>query len=239
MSEIKTQANQDVLVAPGVSIVDDVPPGENAMSTRQETDTVEDRKREIIRLVAEAFQAENDRVSNLELVIRKANISTAEVTECFGSVNQLLLQMVTALTDSVLVPLDDHAVSEASLESVLLAFGENVVNGYRNSYVTGIYRIALTEATRHTGMAQELFERGPGRITERLAEVLEQYHRAGTIRDGDMRLYADHFLALLGRDTLEFFGDHSFSGGDRRAAVADVVADAVSILCSGIAEGGL
>jgi len=30
----------------------------------------------------------------------------------------------------------------------------------------------------------------------RLAEALEQYHSAGRITDGDMRLYSDHFLAL-------------------------------------------
>ena len=116
------------------------------MSTRQETYTVEDRKREIIRLVAESLQAENDRVSDLELIIRKANISTAEVTEYFGSPSQLLLRMMTALTDSLLIPLDDHPASEASLETVLLTFGENLANAYRNTYVTGLYRIALTEA---------------------------------------------------------------------------------------------
>ena len=204
------------------------------MSILQETHTAEDRKREIIRLVAESLQAENDRVSDLELIVRKANISTAEVMEYFGSVNQLLMQMMTALADSLLRPLDDHPPPEASLETVLLAFGENLANAYRNSYLTGLYRIALTEATRHTGVGQEFFQRGLGRVTRRLAEVLEQYHRAGRIRDGDMRLYAEHFLALV-RDTLEFPGSRASPGGDTRA----VVTDAVSIMCNGIAKGGL
>lgn len=203
------------------------------MSILQETYTAEDRKREIIRVVAESLQAESDRASDLELIVRKANISTAEVTECFGSMNQLLMQMMTALADSLLQPLDDHPAPETSLETVLLAFGENLANAFRNSYLTGLYRIALTEATRHTGVGQEFFERGPGRVTGRLAEVLEQYHRAGRIRDGDMRLYADHFHALV-LNTLEFSGDRSSSGGDTRA----VVADAVSIMCNGIARGG-
>lgn len=109
------------------------------MSILQETHTAEDRKREIIRLVAESLQAENDRASDLELIVRKANISTAEVMEYFGSVNQLLMQMMTALADSLLRPLDDHPPPEASLETVLLAFGGNLANAYRNSYLTGLY----------------------------------------------------------------------------------------------------
>lgn len=202
------------------------------MNTLQPGFTLEERKREIIRLVDASLRAGGNKASDLQLAVIKANVSTAEIDEYFGGVSQLLIEMITAQTDLLLQTLAEDRLAAASLEDVLAAFGNAVTSAYHNSCLASLYRIALTEATRHTGVSREFFERGPGRLTKQLAWVLERHRRAGRVRDGDMHLRADHFLAIL-RDGLVVPGDRVLAPEDLDA----LVKDAVSLMCRGIKRG--
>jgi AcrR family transcriptional regulator len=200
------------------------------METRGVEKQQSDRRSEIIHGVADVLKRESVRASDMETVVSKAGVSTSEVQQYFGGYNKLLMEMVSDLTESLLIPLN-ISLSEQSIYSTLHNFGIGLANAYSNSHLVGLYRIALTEATRHVGLGKEFFDRGPGCLTERLAAYFHAGYRSGLIRDGDMKLRADHFLALL-RDNLEFSGANPAQDGKAEEAVTD----AVEIICTGLAK---
>lgn len=198
----------------------------NCTTATPETDG---RRKEIMRLVEESLRALNGQASDLEMVILNANVAPEEVTDYFGSLNQLMMHMVTALSENLLIPLGGHSSTETAFADILRHFGKGMARAYQDFYLIGLYRIALTEATRHTEACKAFFEHGPGLITNRLAEVFDKYRRVGEISDGDMQLRADHFLAIL-RSKVEIPNAKALSEGELDA----LVDEAVRITCWGI-----
>ncbi len=189
-----------------------------------------ERRQEILRSVATVLREERARASDMESIAAKAGVSDLEVQRYFGGFNELLVEMASQLTESLVAPLN-ASLTDQSIRSTLLKFGAGLAAAYEDSHLIGLYRIAVTDATRHAGLGKEFFARGPGRLTEGLTAYFRAGQRAGLIRDGDMQLRADHFLALL-RDNLEF--SSSNPGREHKANAA--VAKAVDLICSGIAK---
>jgi hypothetical protein len=149
----------------------------------------------------------------------------------------LILDMVSDLSEALTAPLEDHA-SDRTLRDVLIEFGNRFANVYFASHLIALYRIALTEATRHSGIGKDFFERGPGRLTNCLAQYLESSaRRFNHLRIRDPKRVADSFLSLLG-DNLEPFdamtGTRSSPGKDH----SDAVVQAVELVCHGITREG-
>ncbi|MGH8177515.1 MAG: TetR/AcrR family transcriptional regulator C-terminal domain-containing protein [Steroidobacter sp.] len=87
--------------------------------------------------------------------------------------------------------------TETSFETQLLEFANRVADAYSFSHLRGLYRIALTDAVRHTGTGRIFYQRGPGLLTAELARFIHGAQRAGVIRNADSRQLASHFMALL------------------------------------------
>jgi len=120
----------------------------------------------------------------------------------------------------------------------LIAFGNGLADAYASSHLVALYRIALTEATRHTGIGRDFFDRGPGRLTTCLARYLEDVKGRGKpLRLVDAKLAADNFLSLL-RDNLELFDgtpDPRISSPDGHVSA---VVEAVDLFCHGVVSEG-
>jgi AefR-like transcriptional repressor, C-terminal domain len=65
----------------------------------------------------------------------------------------------------------------------------------------GVYRSIMPEALRFPELAKAFYEKGPGRASGRLAEVLEAARDRGEIQLDDCRWAADHFVGMF-RDNL-------------------------------------
>lgn len=194
-------------------------------------------RRDIIAKVANVLRAERATATNIESAVDKAGISREVVIITFGSMHGLILEMVSDLSSAAIRPLEDHR-DERAVRDVLIAFGSSLVNIYCVSHLVALYRIALTEATRHSGIGREVFERGPGRITIFLARYLEHSSRRfEQWRMDNPRRVADSFLSLLG-DQLDLFDAitpaRTLSASDQHNAVVD----AVELVCRGMAAEG-
>jgi AcrR family transcriptional regulator len=189
-----------------------------------------DRREQILRCVASLLQEDGARATDVESIVAKAGVSDVEVRRYFGGFNELVVEMASQLTDSLLMPLNASPMDQA-LNGTLLRFGTGLAAAYGASHLAGLYRIALTDASRHVDLGKEFYLRGPGRVTEALAAYFQAGQRAGLVKDGDTRLLADHFLALL-RDRLDLSG----SSPNREGEPSAVAAKAVDVFCNGIAK---
>ncbi|UWZ84372.1 TetR/AcrR family transcriptional regulator C-terminal domain-containing protein [Occallatibacter riparius] len=199
-----------------------------------ENDTANNEARtEIIAKVAFVLRQERATATYIESAVGKAGIDRELIIAVFGSMHGLILEMISELTDVLVRPLHRSQIHQ-TLRDVLIEFGGCVVDTHSTSHLVALYRIALTEATRHSGIGRKFFERGPGRLTTCLAQYLErisaEFNRCQI--DNSMRL-ADAFLSLLG-DNLELFNERASAGKGCVQNQDDAVIEAVDLFCRGI-----
>jgi AcrR family transcriptional regulator len=199
--------------------------------------SINETRSDIICKVANVLREERATATNIESAVDKAGINREAVATTFGSMHGLILEMVSDLSSAAIQPLEDHP-DEQTVRDVLIEFGRRLVNIYCVSHLVALYRIALTEATRHSGIGREFFDRGPGRIAICLAQYLEySSRRFDQWRMDNPRRVADSFLSLLG-DQIELFDAitpaRTLSASDQSNAVVD----AVELVCRGIATEG-
>jgi len=162
-----------------------------------------DARQGIISKVANVLCQERTTATNIESVVYKAAVDRDAVIAEFGSMHGLILEMVSDLSDELIQPLEQKSIGR-TMRDVLIEFGSQLAHTYAASHLIALYRITLSEATRHPGIGRDFFERGPARLTTCLARYLESSVRGfGKVRLSDARRLADNFINLLG-DTLEF-----------------------------------
>lgn len=188
----------------------------------------------IMAQLATVLRNSNERTTNIESVIAKANVSPQEIAAKFGGNRELILAMVSQLSDSMSAPLTIGA-AKSDLQQRLLEFGRRVAETYGRSHLHSLYRIAITESIRHTGLGRDFYDAGPGRLTQRLAEFLQSAQAEGAFGSADPHLLASHFLSSL-RANLE--GDDLAHGlATNAAAERTYVQNVVDLFFHGI-DGG-
>jgi len=191
----------------------------------------------IIEKVAAILCEERAKATNIESVVAKAGVDRDEVNATFGSMQALILEMVSDLFESVIEPLEDHA-ADRTVRDVLIEFGNRLAKSYSVSHLIALYRIVLTEATRHSGIGREFFDRGPGKLGMCLTEYLEFAARQfNQLQISNPRIVADNFLSLLG-DNLELSDAMTASRTSSAKDHSVAVVEAVELLCRGIVAKG-
>lgn len=135
------------------------------------------------------------RTTNIESAIAETSVSAQDIATHFGSNRELILFLVSQLSDSMLAALAPASTS-AELRRRLLEFGQRVTAVY-SSYLRSLYRIVITESIRHTGLGRDFYEVGPGRLTQHLTDFLQTAQAEGALGAGNPHLLASHFLASL------------------------------------------
>lgn len=135
------------------------------------------------------------RTTNIESAIAETSVSAQDIATHFGSNRELILFLVSQLSDSMLAALAPASTS-AELRRRLLEFGLRVTAVY-SSYLRSLYRIVITESIRHTGLGRDFYEVGPGRLTQHLTDFLQTAQAEGALGAGNPHLLASHFLASL------------------------------------------
>jgi hypothetical protein len=197
---------------------------------------ISDAKEEIISRVADVLCQERATATNIESVVYKAAVDRDAVIAKFGSMHGLLLEMVSNLSDELIQPLEQQSM-DRTMRDVLIEFGIRLTHTYAASHLIALYRITLSEATRHSGIGRDFFERGPARLTTCLARYLEfSVRRFGKVRLSDARRLADNFLNLLG-DTLEFSDWMTTTRVATAKDCRDAVIEAVDLFYYGLVKG--
>lgn len=173
--------------------------------------------------------------TNIESAIARSSISSQDIAAKFGSKRELLLAMVAELSDSMSAPLEIGS-NKPDLKQRLVEFGQRVTDSYANSHLRALYRIAITEAIRHTGLGHDFYEVGPGRLTQRLADFLRHAQTEGALRRGDPQMLASHFLSLL-RANVDVTDTLAYELATSRVARDAYVRKVVDLFCAGIDRG--
>lgn len=178
----------------------------------------------IIQEVAKVLR-DTDASTNIESAIARSRVSLQEVADTFGGKRELLLAMVSELSDAMSANLTVDS-PRRDLRERLIEFGQCVADTYATSHLRSLYRIAITESIRHTGLGRDFYDVGPGRLTQRLADFFKDAQASGELRRADPQLLASHFLSLLRAnvDMVEFCP---------RDLAADVFA-VVDVFCDGV-----
>jgi len=164
------------------------------------SDCTSDSRNAIMDKVAEVLREPRSTDTDIELAMDRAGVNRDEVNSTCGSTHGLLLEMVSELSRSLIEPLEAKA-TDRTVRDVLVEFGNRLAETYSVSHLDSLYRIVLTEATRHSGIGKDFFERGPGMLRMRLAQYLESSaRRFGRLRIDNPKRVADNFLTLLGNN---------------------------------------
>lgn len=183
--------------------------------------------------LATVLRSSNGSTTNIESAIAKTSVSAQEIAAEFGGNRNLILAMVSQLSDAMSAPLTIGS-SKAGLRQRLLEFGQCVTDIYATSHLRDLYRIAITESIRHTGLGRDFHEVGPGRLTQRLADFLQVAQAEGALGSADPHLLASHLLASL-RANLDIAD--TFSHATSRVADVTYVRNVVDLFFDGI-DGG-
>jgi hypothetical protein len=184
--------------------------------------------------LATVLRDSDDSTTSIESAMARTNVSAQEISAEFGGSRQLLVAMVSELSESMSAPLT--AGAQSGFKQGLLEFGQRVMETYATSHLRGLYRIAITESIRHTGLGRDFQEAGPGRLSQRLTDFLQIAQAEGALRRGDPHLLAGHFLALL-RANVDMADTFPSELATSPVARARYVRNVVDLFCDGINRG--
>ena len=186
----------------------------------------------IMAQLATVLRSSAESTTNIESAIAQASVSTRDISDHFGSNRELIVAMVAQLSDAMATPLATSS-TKADLRLRLLEFGQRVSDTYASSHLRSLYRIAITESIRHTGLGRDFYEAGPGRLTHCLADFLRRAQAEGVLGAADPQLLASHFIAAL-RAQLELTDTYSLSRAPGPASDGSYFRDVVDLFFHGI-----
>lgn len=159
------------------------------------------RRDAILQVAAEVFFEQGYAATSIDAIIERAGGSKRNIYSEFGNKEGLFSAIVTENANKVLSTLAIEEIEGHDLRETLTAFGQHLMAVYMSPALIGTFRTVIAEANRYPDLVKSFYEKGPGRATARLAEVLEVAKARGEIQADDCLLVAGHFVGMI-RDNL-------------------------------------
>lgn len=159
------------------------------------------RREALLQAAAAVFFEQGYAAASIDAIIERAGGSKRNIYNAFGSKEGLFAAIVEQSADQLLSTLDVGQIEGHDLEEILTTFGKRLLDRYMSPDLMGLYRIAVCEAQRFPNLMKVFHEQGPGRGTQRLAEVLEAAKARGEIQTQDCLQVSRHFVGMI-RDNL-------------------------------------
>ena len=201
-----------------------------------EVRTAEQSPRSLLKAAAEVFFEQGYAATSIDAIIERAGGSKRNIYNEFGNKVGLFSAIVTENADEVLSTLAIEEIEDHDLRETLTAFGQQLMRIYMSPTLIGIYRIAVTEANRFPDLVKSFYEKGPGRATSRLAEVLEGAKERGEIRTDDCLRVAGHFVSMI-RDNLHLQVVLGLRPPPSDKEAQQAVGSAVEVFLNGVRPG--
>ena len=160
-----------------------------------------DRRAAILDAAAEVFFEQGYAATSIDAIIERIGGSKRNIYNEFGNKEGLFTALVSESADTALAALSVEKFKGRDLAGILLEFGRRLMEIYMSPALIGVYRSIMPEALRFPELAKDFYDKGPGRASDRLAEVLEDAKARGEIHIGDCHAAADHFVGMF-RDNL-------------------------------------
>lgn len=191
------------------------------------------RRTAILEAAAQVFFEQGYAATSIDAIIARIGGSKRTIYNEFGNKEGIFTALVSESADSALAALSVEQFAGRNLGEILRDFGRRLLAIYMSPAVIGIYRSIMTEAPRFPELAKSFYDKGPGRASARLAEVLEQARARGEIHVEDCHSAADHFVGML-RDNLHLRVILGLRPPPSPAEAEAAVASAIGIFLHGI-----
>jgi AcrR family transcriptional regulator len=155
------------------------------------------RREALLRAAAAVFFEQGYAATSIDAIIERAGGSKRNIYNTFKNKEGLFSAIVTQNADRILSSLLIEGIEGRDLQETLTAFGRQLLEAYMSPSLLGVYRIAIAEANRFPDLVKAFYERGPGRATARLAEILKEAGKRGEVRTGDYPRMADQFVGMI------------------------------------------
>ncbi len=191
------------------------------------------RRAVMLQAAADVFFEQGYAATSIDMIIDRIGGSKRNIYNEFGSKEGLFTALVTEITDSVLAAFSTEDAGHQTLKTTLLQVARRLMAIYMSTNLIGVYRTILTEAFRFPHLAQEFYEKGPGRAAAKLREVLDAATVKGEIDTPDTKVAADHFVGMI-RDNLHLQVVLGLRAPPTVDEVETAVTTAVEIFLNGI-----
>lgn len=151
----------------------------------------------LIDVASELFLKNGFSGTSLDAVIERAGGSKRSIYTEFGGKEGLFSAMVTEKSDTVLSELSCLSASQKDLRLLLSGFAATILDVMLSPTPLKLYRIIMAESTHFPKLSKIFFEKGAGRSSKKLVEILETAKERKEIRIDDCALAADHFIGML------------------------------------------
>ena len=170
--------------APAESILAPVPRGE--------------RRRREIAIVAERVFFENGFAeTTMQAIAARAGASKETLYRHFGSKEELFAESVASRARSFLEDLDERFEQPGSVEDVLRALGQKLLETMTGADAISLCRIVVAEAPRYPELGEIFMRAGPDRVRKRLTEFLQAAADRGELSCIDATCAARIFLGAV------------------------------------------
>lgn len=159
--------------------------------------TTDERRAEIIDAAAAVFFEQGYAATSIDAIIERVGGSKRNIYKEFGSKEGLFTAIVSETADDVLNALTVDEIKARNLQETLFTFASRLLTAYMSSELIGVLRATMAEAFRFPELAKGFYERGPGRASGRLAEILEEAKKRGEIVVEDCGMAAGFFAGML------------------------------------------
>lgn len=193
----------------------------------------DERRTAMLEAAAAVFFEQGYAATSIDAIIEKLGGSKRNIYNEFGNKEGLFTALVSETANKALTALSVENIGGHDLRETLLEFGRRLLAIYMSRTLIGVYRTIMTEGVRFPNLARAFYEKGPGRASARLGEVLEEAKARKEIDIDDCRMAADHFVGML-RDNLHLQVVLGLRLPPEPAEAEAVVVSAVTIFLSGI-----
>jgi AcrR family transcriptional regulator len=191
------------------------------------------RRAAILQAAAEVFFEQGYAETGIDAIIRRVGGSKRNIYDEFGSKDGLFIALVAEHADKALAPLSWESAGGNDVRAALLQFGYGLTEILLSPALLGVYRAIITEAKRFPKLAEDFYDKGPGRAAARLAEFLQAAQAHGEICVSDPFQAADHFVGMI-RDNLHLKVVLGLRPPPTQKEVEVTVISAVDIFLNGI-----
>ncbi len=134
--------------------------------------------------------------ASVDDIAREAGVSKATIYAYFPDKQLLFLEVAGMECRRQVDDVEASMTADVPVRTMLTDAGERIAAVMMSETGRQVFRIVIAEAEHFPGLAQEMYDFGPGVVLGRLARGLQGYVDAGALAIPDVELAAHQFVQL-------------------------------------------
>lgn len=134
--------------------------------------------------------------ASVDDIAREAGVSKATIYAYFPDKQLLFLEVAGMECRRQVDDVEASITADVPVRTMLTDAGERIAAVMMSETGRQVFRIVIAEAEHFPGLAQEMYDFGPGVVLGRLARGLQGYVDAGDLAIPDVELAAHQFVQL-------------------------------------------